>query len=126
MISVNNVLTIHQLLVTSFGGSQGVRDRMLLESALARPLQTFDGKELHPTMIEKSSSLLESILTNHPFVDGNKRTGYVLMRLILLKNGLDIKASQDQKYEFVMGVASGQTKLESIISWLENHIEKPS
>ena len=126
MISVNNVLTIHQLLVTSFGGSQGVRDRMLLESALARPLQTFDGKELHPTMIEKSSSLLESILTNHPFVDGNKRTGYVLMRLILLKNGLDIKASQDQKYEFVMGVASGQINLESIISWLENHIEKPS
>ena len=126
MISVNNVLTIHQLLVTSFGGSQGVRDRNLLESALARPLQTFDGKELHPTMIEKSSSLLESILTNHPFVDGNKRTGYVLMRLILLKNGLDIKASQDQKYEFVMGVASGQINLESIISWLENHIEKPS
>lgn len=126
MISVNNVLTIHQLLVTSFGGSQGVRDRMLLESALARPLQTFDGKELHPTMIEKSSSLLESILTNHPFVDGNKRTGYVLMRLILLKNGLDIKASQDQKYEFVMGVASGQINLESIISWLENHIEKPT
>lgn len=126
MISVNNVLTIHQLLVTSFGGSQGFRDRMLLESALARPLQTFDGKELHPTMIEKSSSLFESILTNHPFVDGNKRTGYVLMRLLLLKNGLDLKASQNQKYEFVMGVASGQTKLESIVSWLENHIEKPS
>jgi death-on-curing protein len=120
MISVNNVLTIHQLLVTSFGGSQGVRDRNLLESALARPLQTFDGKELHPTMIEKSTSLFESIITNHPFVDGNKRTGYVLMRLILLKNGLDINASQDQKYEFVMRVASGQTKLESIISWLEN------
>ncbi|WP_439506220.1 type II toxin-antitoxin system death-on-curing family toxin [Sediminibacterium sp.] len=126
MISLNNVLTIHQMLVTSFGGSQGVRDRMLLESALARPLQTFDGKELHPTMIGKSTCLFESILINHPFVDGNKRTGYVLMRLILLKNGLDINASQDQKYEFVMRVASGQTKLESIISWLENHIEKPS
>lgn len=126
MISVNNVLTIHQMLVTSFGGSQGVRDRMLLESALARPLQTFYGKELHPTMIGKSTCLFESILINHPFVDGNKRTGYVLMRLILLKNGLDINASQDQKYEFVMRVASGQTKLESIISWLENHIEKPS
>ena len=126
MISLNNVLTIHQLLVTSFGGSQGVRDRNLLESALARPLQTFDGKELHPTMIEKSTSLFESIITNHPFVDGNKRTGYVLMRLLLLKNGLDINASQDEKYKFVMGVASGQTKLGAIISWLENHIEKPS
>ncbi|WP_295234038.1 type II toxin-antitoxin system death-on-curing family toxin [Sediminibacterium sp.] len=115
MISVNNVLTIHQLLVTSFGGSQGVRDRNLLKSALARPLQTFDGKELHPTMIEKSTSLFESIITNHPFVDGNKRIGYVLMRLILLKNGLDINASKDEKYELVMGVDSGQTKLGSII-----------
>ncbi len=124
MISFNNVLTIHQLLVKLFGGSQGIRDSNLLDSALDRPLQTFDGKELHPTLIEKSTSLFESILANHPFVDGNKRTGYVLMRLLLLKNGLDINASQDEKYEFVMGVASGQTKFESIISWLENHTGK--
>jgi death-on-curing protein len=103
MISVNNVLTIHQLLVTSFGGSQGVRDRNLLESALARPLQTFDGKELHPTMIEKSTSLFESIITNHPFVDGNKRTGYVLMRLLLLKNGLDYKREPGRKIQVCNG-----------------------
>lgn len=118
MISLNEAEYIHQILIAEFGGSQGVRDKESLSSALARPFQTFDGKELYPTPIDKAASLIESILINHPFVDGNKRTGYVLMRLLLLKNGLDINATQENKYLFVINIATGQSNFDSIVAWL--------
>ena len=88
MIDIHDVELIHQILIEKFGGGKGIRDRKLLESALARPFQTFDKKDLYVTPIEKAAALLESILINHPFIDGNKRTGYVLMRLLLINNGL--------------------------------------
>lgn len=93
MISLQEVEHIHPILIAEFGGSHGIRDRESLNSALSWPFQTFDGKELYPTPIDKAASLIESILINHPFVDGLIRTGYVLMRLLLLKNGLDINAT---------------------------------
>ena len=70
--------------------------------------------------------MIESILMNHPFRDGNKRTGYVLMRMLLIYHNLDIKASQDEKYEFVLCIATGQIKLPEIINWLKLHIIKTS
>ena len=121
MIPIKEVEQIHNLLIDTFGGSHGIRDLSALESALARPFQTFDNKELYPTPIDKAASLIESILNNHPFIDGNKRTGYVLARLFLLQNGVDIKANQHDKYEFVMNIASGKMRFEEIASWLENH-----
>src|SRR5580765_671073 len=121
MIPIKEVEQIHNLLIDTFGGSHGIRDISALESALARPFQTFDNKELYPTPIDKAASLIESILNNHPFIDGNKRTGYVLARLFLLQNGVDIKANQQDKYEFVMDIASGKMRFEEIASWLENH-----
>ncbi len=121
MISFKEVEEIHQILIAQFGGSNGVRDAKLLSSALARPFQTFDSKELYLTPIEKAASLIESILINHPFVDGNKRTGYVLMRLLLLSNNLDINATEDEKYTFVIKIASGQSKFDEIVSWLVLH-----
>ena len=93
----------------------------LLLYRLARPFQTFDNKELYPTPIDKAASLLESIVSNHPFIDGNKRTAYVLARLFLLQNRMDIKASQQDKYEFVMSIASGKMKFEEIVSWIDKH-----
>jgi death-on-curing protein len=80
MISFKETEEIHQILIGEFGGSQGIRDKEALSSALARPFQTFDNKDLYTTPVHKAASLIESILINHPFVDGNKRTGYVLMR----------------------------------------------
>jgi death-on-curing protein len=90
MIDIKDVLNIHNILIDKFGGSKGIRDIGLLESAINRPFATFDNKDLYPTPTEKAAAILESILINHPFLDGNKRTAYVLMRLILLENGLDI------------------------------------
>ena len=118
MISSLQVEEIHALLIEQFGGSQGIRDRNALLSALSRPFQTFDGKELYASPLEKAACVIESILTNHPFVDGNKRTGYVLMRLVLMNYGYDVKASQQEKYNFVIGIASGQTSFDDIVNWL--------
>jgi len=82
MISVENAIKIQSLLVDKFGGTSGIRDKSLLESALARPFQTFDKKDLYSSPMEKAAALIESIITNHPFIDGNKRFGYVAMRLV--------------------------------------------
>jgi death on curing protein len=123
MISIQETVYIHNLLIKTFGGSSGVRDFQALESALSRPFQTFDNVELYPSIIEKAASLLESLLANHPFVDGNKRTGYVLMRLFLKKNGMDIIADEETKYQFVIDVASGVKRYDDILIWLEDYVE---
>jgi len=118
MISVENAIKIQNVLIEKFGGTSGIRDKNLLESALARPYQTFDKKELYKSPIEKAAALIESIITNHPFLDGNKRFGYVTMRLLLLEAGLDIKATEDEKYEFVISIAKGELKFEGICDWI--------
>ena len=123
MISIQETLYIHNLLIKTFGGSSGVRDFQALESALSRPFQTFDSVELYPSIIEKAASLLESLLANHPFVDGNKRTGYVLMRLFLKKNEMDIVADEETKYQFLIDVASGVKRYDDILIWLEDYVE---
>jgi death-on-curing protein len=82
MIDLQDAIRVHEVLIDQFGGSKGVRDLAQLESALARPFQTFDQKDLYLSPLEKAAALIESILKNHPFIDGNKRIGYVLMRLL--------------------------------------------
>ena len=124
MIPIKEVEQLHRILIDKFGGSHGIRDLTAIESAIARPFQTFDGNDLYPSVLEKAVSLIESILVNHPFIDGNKRTGYTLLRLYLIQNGLDINASQDNKYEFVINIASGSLKYEGILSWLKSNTGK--
>lgn len=124
MISIHQAEEIHKVLIERFGGGYGVRDAGLLTSALQRPFQTFGSVELYPSVHQKAAALIESILINHPFIDGNKRTGYVLTRLLLLQNGYDIEASQQDKYDFVIGIASGQLKFDDIVKWLESNTVK--
>jgi death-on-curing protein len=121
MIHFEDALLIHEFLINKFGGSYGIRDESLLKSALTRPFQTFDKVDLYKSPIEKAAALIESIVTNHPFIDGNKRTGYVLMRLFLMENGLDINADQTEKYHFVIGIASGELSHEMIVEWIRDH-----
>lgn len=96
IFDLDEVLAIQELQIAEFGGSPGIRDQGLLEAALSRPLQTFDGNELYPSLEEKAAVLLESIVVNHPFIDGNKRLGYVLMRLVLIEAEKDREASQEE------------------------------
>jgi len=123
MIHLEDVINIHEFLINKFGGFHGIRDERLLKSALARPFQTFDKVDLYKSHTEKAAALIESIISNHPFVDGNKRIGYVLMRLYLLENGLDLNASIDEKYKFVISIASGEFQFDEILEWINNHIE---
>lgn len=122
MIRTSDVLTIHKKLIEDFGGSNGVRDTNALDSALKRPYQTFDSTDLYPTPQEKAAAIIESILINHPFIDGNKRTGYFLMRSILLLNKLDISAIEEEKYTFVIDIASGKLKFQEILSWINKRM----
>jgi death-on-curing protein len=124
VIDLETTLKIHDLLIDEFGGTRGIRDRSLLDSALNRPFQTFDGELLYPTLIDQSAAIIESIVKNHPFNDGNKRTGYTLMRLHLLNNGIDINASEDDKYDFVISIASGRINFDQIKQWIEKNSEK--
>ncbi|MEM6263646.1 MAG: Fic family protein [Bacteroidota bacterium] len=122
MIELNDVLVFHERLIEKFGGASGIRSIELLESAISRPYQTFDGKDLYPEPADKAAAILESIVKNHPFIDGNKRTGYVLMRLMLMQEGLDIDAGENEKYEFVIRVASGKAELKEIKLWIQHRL----
>ena len=122
MIDLGLVEKIHNELIDKFGGSKGLRDKGLLLSALARPWATFDQQELHPTTIEKAAEIFESIIINHPFMDGNKRIAYFLMRLILLNHEVDISASQDEKYEMTIAASTGELRIEEIKKWIEEKL----
>jgi len=124
MIEFLDAINIQKILIERFGGATGIRDRGLLESALSRPYQTFDGKELYDTPSKKATAVIESIVINHPFIDGNKRFGYVAMRLTLMESGQDIFASQQEKYDFVIKIAKGELKFEGINNWILNNLKQ--
>ena len=123
MIDIHDAIRIHEVLIEKFGGSHGIRDLALLESALSRPFQTFDLEDLHPTTINKAAALIESILINHPFIDGNKRIGYVLMRLLIMNYGFDILATEDEKYDFSIKIDRGEYRYSEITDWLTRNIQ---
>ena len=123
MITIKIILRLHDLSIINYGGSQGIRDQGLMESAIARPYQTFGGKDLYPTVLEKAAALAESIIINHPFIDGNKRTGLLAMLLILEIGNFKITASNDDTYNFTIEISTGEIKFEEIVLWLKNNTE---
>ena len=121
MISVSQALKIHTVAILKYGGANGVRDMGGLESALARPFQTFGGEDLYPSIFEKAAAIGESLIMNHPFIDGNKRTGYLLMEALLRYGGHKIVASDDELYQFVINISTGSISFEEIVEWLKNN-----
>lgn len=121
MITKEEVLLIHNQVVLLHGGANGVRDMNGLESAIARPYQSFDGEDLYPSCFEKAAAIGESIIMNHPFVDGNKRTGYVLMETVLRLEGFKISAADDELYQFVINISTGAKRFEEIVEWLKKN-----
>ncbi|MBU4141198.1 MAG: type II toxin-antitoxin system death-on-curing family toxin [Candidatus Omnitrophica bacterium] len=99
----------------------GIRDIRLLESVVARPQAAFAKKDLYPDIFSKAAALIHSIISNHPFIDGNKRTAYMAMRLFLNINGYDVQASLKKRYNLVMQIARKTKKEESIGKWLKGH-----
>lgn len=119
MISVNQTLEIHKIAIEKFGGADGIRDLSGLESALARPFQTFGGEDLYPGMLEKAAAIGESIIVNHPFIDGNKRTGYILMEAVMRFGGIRISCNDDETYQFVIDISTGDKRFDEIVEWLK-------
>ena len=120
-LTAEQILFIHYRLVSETGGAHGVRDLGLLESAVARPRQTFDNKELYKNVFEKAAALLESLVNNHPFIDGNKRTGIACTVLFLRQNGIVFSAKNAELEKFTLRVASSKVKQSEIAKWLKNH-----
>ena len=94
-LSLEQVLELHRLEIRRFGGSAGLRERGGLEAALARPQMTFAGEDLYPDVESKAAAVMHSLVMNHPFVDGNKRTGAAVAELFLNLNGVELEADDD-------------------------------
>ena len=111
-------------MVKQFGGSFGVRDIGLVESAVARPYATFDGQDLYTDIFDKAAALLQSLLKNHPFVDGNKRTALTSAGIFLKMNGWRLINNHEKEVEFGVKVDNANLTLEEISKWLKNHSEE--
>jgi death on curing protein len=121
MILLDDILKLHDVSIEDFGGAKGIRDVGLLESALARPFQTFGGEDLYPTPIEKAAAIGESLIINHPFIDGNKRTGILSLITLLYEYGIFVNAKEDALYEFTIKISTGEIKFEQIVEWLKQN-----
>ena len=121
-VSKSMVLSIHARQIERFGGSPGVRDEGLLESALAQPQATFGGQFLHPTISEQAAAYLYHIAMNHPFIDGNKRTAFAVMDTFLRLNGCALNLTDDRAYDLVMRVARGTITKEELSTEFESCI----
>ena len=121
-LNYEDVLEIHELALETSGGSSGIRDEGLLESAVNQPHQSFGGVDLYVTITDKAAALGFSLIKNHAFVDGNKRIGYAAVEIFLMRNGYEIRGSIDEKEEIVLQLASGEISREDFEFWLVHHI----
>jgi death on curing protein len=120
-LTLNELLQLHRRLVEQSGGSTGIHSVEALESALAQPRMTFSGEDLYPTIAEKAAALGFSLIMNHPFVDGNKRTGHAAMEVFLLLNGYEIDASVDEQEQVVLQLAAGELDRKAFSAWVLRH-----
>ncbi len=123
-LSLDVVLAIHEDMVNQYGGSHGIRDLGLIQSAIARPQAAFSGEELYATIIDKAAALFHSLLFNHAFVDGNKRTSIVTTARFLFVNGYSLEVTNEEFVAFPLQVENKHWDIEQIAAWLEEHVAK--
>src|SRR5437879_5005896 len=116
-LSIEKVIYVHERIIEQAGGVQGVRDFTLLHSGLERCKATYGGEDLYPTLFDKASALLHSLVMNHAFVDGNKRTAYEVMKGFLHFNGYSITAPQEEIVRFCISVDNDGIKGKDIVEW---------
>lgn len=120
-LTLEQVVFINDRIIHETGGQRGIRDLGLLHSSCERPKASFAGKDLYPTLFEKAASLAHSIILNHPFLDGNKRTALVSMALFLELNGIFLSINQEEAVRFATRIESQKPSIEKITRWLINH-----
>lgn len=121
-VTLGEVLHLYQWIMERSGGAAGIFDIAALESAVAQPRMTFGGKELYPTLIEKAAALGYSLVMNHPFLDGNKRTGHAATEVFLVLNGFEIRADVAEQEQVVLRMAAGEIGREEFTIWLRGHV----
>lgn len=119
--SAEKVMLLHRILLEETGGTDGVRDAGLLDSALEAAYATFDGKEMFPSKEEKAARLGVGLISNHAFVDGNKRIGMYVLLSFLELNGIYIEATNDEVIETGLALARGEMKYEGLLNWILKH-----
>lgn len=120
-LSKRQVLLLHEQLIAETGGSSGIRDEGLLESALSAPFQGFGGMDAYPSIQQKAARLGYGLVMNHPFVDGNKRIGAHTMLVFLALNGITLTYTQQELADIILQVASGQADYNALFHWLIFH-----
>ena len=120
-LSPQQVLFIHARLTDETGGDHLLRDVGLLASAVARPRAAFAGSDLYPSLEAKAAALMQSLILNHPFLDGNKRTGITAAALLLLRNGYRLTADNAGLERFTFAVVNGQQSFQEMAAWFRAH-----
>ena len=120
-VSKEQVISLHERLIEVTGGSNGIREEGMLDSAFANPFQSFGEEELYPSVQAKAAQLCFGIVKNHPMVDGNKRLGAHVMLVFLALNGYELSYSQEELSDIILSLASGKISSEDILRWIINH-----
>ena len=120
-LDISNVLYLHNIMCKATGSTPKIRDTGALESALYHAYASFEGKDLYPTIEEKASRQAYGIIRNHPFLDGNKRTGLFVMLVFLELNGIKLKFSQSELVKLGMKIAKGRVDSQHIKKWITRH-----
>lgn len=122
-ITVEDVILIHSRVIQCSGGLDGLRDKSGLEAVVAAPLQSFDGHDLFPTVIEKIARLGYGLAANHAFIDGNKRIGAMLMQLLLEWNGYHMELQSGELADMFIAVADGDADSTTLLDWIRAHLK---
>ena len=121
LLTVDEIIALHTKLIARTGGSDGLRDMGLLESAVYSAQNSFGGVEIYPSIIEKAARLLYALVSNHAFVDGNKRIGVFVMLMTLRLNGITLQYTQSELIHLGLSAADGTAKYEDIVTWIGTH-----
>ncbi|MGE3540672.1 MAG: type II toxin-antitoxin system death-on-curing family toxin [Candidatus Tectimicrobiota bacterium] len=119
---LREVLEVHRQVMAQSGGAEGLMHLSALESALAQPQMTFGGEDLYPTLVDKAAALGYALIKNHPFLDGNKRTGHAAMEVFLVLNGYEMRATVDEQEHVILQVAANEIDREEFTTWLRTHV----
>lgn len=123
-LTLAEVLDLHRRVIEQSGGAEGVRELGGAESAVVQPQTRFGGRELYPTVEDKATALCFSLVTNHPFVDGNKRVGHAAMETFLVLNGYEVVDTVDDAEQIILALAGGKLSREELLEWVKSHIQR--
>ena len=123
ILSKRQILMLHTALIAQTGGIDGVRDEGLLDSAINAPFQTFAEQDLYPTVLEKATRLGFGLISNHPFLDGNKRIGAHAMLTFMGVNQINLCCTDEELISLILQVASGRLDYDGMLEWLKSHLE---